>query len=180
MHISRKQSNLSDFTAVFPETATIWVLQKEGTHLKFTLFKNPPTSKAASRVINHMDYFKNQLTYENTPLFSSRRASLMKVVKSRLQHCPSHTDCDKTQLSCNTGGERLQNHPAKPKVYRHKNQEAAIPVVPRLFSWRLPLQTLKKRSPAPCTAQATPRAGPGRPQPPPAELQAAFGPPPAP
>lgn len=45
-------------------------------------------------------------------------------------------------------------------------------MVPRLFSWRLHLQTLKKCSPAPCAAQAAPRAGARQP---PAELQAALG-----
>lgn len=73
LHVQRekytflRKNNSLDFTATFPETTVIQVLQKEGTSLRFSLSRNLPTSKAASCAIIHTDYLKKQVTYKNAP-----------------------------------------------------------------------------------------------------------------
>lgn len=121
------QSNSLDFTEVFPETAITWVLQKEGRNLKFTLLKNPPTSKAGSYVIIRMDYLKNQGAYKilcySTGDILQQKTLIQQIVKNRLKSCSSHIDYSnlKMQSSCYTGGNRFQNNLAKLKLYQYNN-----------------------------------------------------------
>lgn len=87
VHISCKQSNSSDFTAGFPESATTWVLQEAGRHPMFTLFRNSPTFKAVSCAITHWIIWKTKLhaklLYYSTADME-QKVMILQIIKSRL------------------------------------------------------------------------------------------------